>query len=49
MKKEYNKPFTEVVRLQIKHCLLSLSEPEGIKATVSGYEEDEEGGFSQDE
>ena len=42
MKKEYDKPVTEVTRLQMKHYLLTASEPQGINATVSGYEEDDE-------
>jgi len=45
--KEYETPTMSVVVLQGRHLLLTASgERQGVSATMSGYEADSEGGFS---
>ena len=38
MKKTYNRPATTAVCLQDEHHMLAASDPNGLGATISGYE-----------
>lgn len=49
MKLEYLKPMLKIVPMEVSTSLLSASpEDSGFKAKISGYESDDEGGFSQE-
>ncbi|MBQ3631086.1 MAG: hypothetical protein II949_07585 [Prevotella sp.] len=47
MKTKYTPPTTQAIQMEGGHDMLEGS-PGGVTATMSGYEEDTDGGFSQD-
>ena len=47
MKIKYSKPMTKVILIKGEQHLLTESHAAKVKASISGYDEDTDGGFNQ--